>query len=294
MKNRLLFWIIGGIFYIIASLISKSFFLISIITLLGYLVDSLGYLVFFIEIFILPFQLIFLLFEVNFWLTYAIPFLLSLCTLFSLKEHSPQKWKYLKILLPNLFYWCFLSFRLNKRLHWKKWQKNIVILISPSVLGPIIGLVCGIILYFTESVFDNNKYYEYVTSYDNVRIYGKLIKNNADLKRVLNIDVPSCWGYGMVKAKSSRYYKIKLDKELTTSYIDKLKKLCERDEKRRWGENVTAEQTLEVESKPYWFCRMNDEDGFVEEYIYCIPNIDSVENDVYIIFSPYLNYIKIE
>ena len=39
---------------------------------------------------------------------------------------------------------------------------------------------------------------------------------------------------------------------------------------------------------------MNDEDGFVEEYIYCIPNIDSVENDVYIIFSPYLNYIKIE
>ena len=124
MKNRILFKItLGAIFCILACLISKPFFLISIITLLGYIVASLGYLVFFVEIFILPFQLFFLLFEVNFWLTYVIPILLTLCALFFIKEQSPKTWKYLRILLQNLFFWCFYSLHLNKRLHWKKWQK---------------------------------------------------------------------------------------------------------------------------------------------------------------------------
>lgn len=293
MKNRFINWGIGIIFYVLACLISKSFFIVSSITLLGYLVASLGYLGLFVEILILPFQLLFLLFEVNFWLTYVIPFLLSVCVVFSLKKQSPRTWKYLRILFPNLLYWCFYSPCLNKRLHWKQWKKNIVMIISPSILGPVIGLISGVLVCFENNV-NPNKYYEYVTSYDSVRVHGKDVKieNSTDLRRIVKIDVPPCRGYGMVKEEFDRYYKINLEKELSPSYVEKLKKLCERDEKGR--ENLAIEQIQEVESKPYWFSRINSEDDFVEEYVYCIPNMDSIENNVYVIFSTQLNYIMIK
>lgn len=294
MINRFTYCGIGIIFCVLACLISKSFLIVSIITLLGYLIASLGYLGLFIEIFILPFQLLFLLLETNFWLTYVIPFLLSVCVVFSLKEQSPRTWKYLRILFPNLLYWCFYSPHLSKRLHWKQWKKNIVMIISPSILGPIIGLIGGVLVCFENNVSPNSEYYEYVTSYDRVRVYGKDIKieNSADLRRIVKIDVPPCQGYGMVKEEFDRYYKIDLEKELSPSYVEKLKKLCERDEKRK--ENLTIEQIQEFESKPYWFSRINGEDDIVEEYVYCIPNMDSIENNVYVIFSTQLNYIMIK
>lgn len=182
--------------------------------------------------------------------------------------------------LLNFIIWLVCSPVLRKRLNLKKWITNTLVVVSPSIMGPIIGIICGISIYRGDYIFPKNHYYSYVTSYDRIKLHGKDVRleNETDLRRILKMNVPACQAYGMVKYESEQEYKIPFRKELSTSFLDKLNELCEQDSEKE------IENQLDF-SKPHWNYKVNDYEGGGEMmgYEYCIP--DSIYGDVNFLFT---------